>query len=143
MTLQPVENRSYLVPRLVNLLMVCVWLISQTLVVSHSQAHTVVDHQRHMTIAGHNAADSSSHQHHQSDKQHSHEDMMASSDDGAPAKSPHSMDECCDIACQSANVVSSSELMVPHETLAAFRFAVRSVSCWSPGFVTPPPNPAA
>lgn len=129
--------------RLVNILMVCAWLLSQVLVVSHSQAHTAMDHQHHSNLVSQTASDDSLHVHQQSDKQHSHGDKSASSDDGVPAKLPSAVDECCDIACQSATILNSSELAAPHETSPAFKFAVRSASCWSPGSINPPPNPAA
>lgn len=129
--------------RLVNLLMVCAWLLSQVLVVSHSQAHSAVGHQHNSNLVSQTVSNDGSHVHHKSEMQHSHGDKTASSDDGVPAKLPGGVDECCDIACQSATVLNSSELAAPHETSAAFKFAVRSASCWSPGFVNPPPNPAA
>ncbi len=129
--------------RLVNMLMVCVWLLSQVLVVSNSQAHTAMGHQGHEAMVAQTAPDGEPHVHHHSKKQHSHHKKTASPDHGVPVNLPHAMDECCDIACQSATVLNSSELMVPHETSAAFGFAVRSASCWSPGFINPPPNPAA
>lgn len=129
--------------RLVNMLMVCVWLLSQVLVVSNSQAHTAMGHQSHASTAAQTAPVGGPHMHHHSDMQHSHDKKTASSDHGVPVNLPHAMDECCDIACQSATVLTSSELTVPRETSAAFKFAVRAASCWSPGFVNPPPNPAA
>ena len=129
--------------RLVNILMVCAWLLSQVLVVSHSQAHTNMDRQPHSTMATQTASDGDHHVHLHSDKHHSHDKKTASSDHGVPVSFPHAMDECCDIACQSATVLNSSELTVPHETSAAFGFTVRSASCWSPGFVNPPPNTTA
>jgi hypothetical protein len=125
------------------MLMVCGWLLSQVLVVSNSQAHTAMGHQSHMAEVAQPAQDGDPYLRHHSDKQHSHDKKTAASDHGVPVNLPHSMDECCDIACQSATVVNSSELAVLHETSAAFNFVVRSASCWSPGFVNPPPNPAA
>lgn len=129
--------------RLVNLLMVSAWLLSQVLVVSHSQAHTAMDHQHNSMMVAQTAPDGDQHVRHHSDKQHSHDKKTASSDDGIPAKLPNAVDECCDIACQSATVLNSSELSAPHETSATFKVAVRSASCWSPGSTNPPPDPAA
>lgn len=129
--------------RLLNILLACAWLLSQVLVVSHSQAHSVMGHQHHSAMAAQTVSDGNPHAHHSSHKHHSNEDKSASSDDGVPANLPGAVDECCDIACQAATVLNSSELVAPHETSAAFRFAVRATSCWSPGSITPPPNPAA
>lgn len=129
--------------RLVNIMMVCVWLISQTLVVSNSQAHAAMGHQQHLTMAAQTEPHSDHDQHHHVKEAHSHGQKKAFSDHGVPADIPHSMDECCDVACQSATVLDRLELAIPHETSATFKFIRRTVSCWSPGFATPPPNPAA
>ena len=128
--------------RLVNLLMVCAWLLSQVLVVSHSQAHTTMDHQNQSSIAVQTASIGELQVHHHSDKQHSHGEKSTSSDDGTPAKTPYATHECCDITCQSAALLSPSDSTGPNKASPAFKFAVRSASCWSPGSINPPPNPA-
>lgn len=129
--------------RLVNLLMVCAWLLSQGLVVSNSQAHSAMGHQHHSNIAAQTASDGELQVHHHSDKQHSHGEKSTSSDDGVPAKTPYATHECCDIACQSEALVSPSDSAGPNEASPAFQFSVTSASCWSPGSINRPPNPAA
>lgn len=129
--------------RLLNIMIVSAWLLSQVLVVSHSQADGATDHQFTLAMVTQSVSDGDNHQHHQSGTKQSHDEKSASSDDGASGKLPCAKDECCDIACQSATVLNSSELAAPYETSAVIKFTAKSPSCWSPGFVCPPPNPAA
>ena len=129
--------------RLMKLLLVLAWLLSQVMVVSHSQAHSIMDHHHNSNNVAQTVSDEDVHVSNHAVAQHSHGDAITSSDDGVPVTSHGAVDECCDTACQSAAVLSSSETATPRETSSAFKVAVRSASCWSPGSMNPPPNPAA
>jgi len=127
--------------RAVNIMMIFVWLIAQTLVASHVQAHAhgsmnhaasismplvsetfpVHDHRHH--VVQHKIVD-------QDDLGNMTGDMSDTTDD------------CCGVPCQSAEVYHLQPFgsaMTPGKLNSVH---LSSRVFWTPGFQTPPPNPA-
>ena len=127
--------------RSVNIVMVFVWIISQTLLVAHSHAHTVMSHNQHTGLSADCTSHTGIHSHEQSTKQVADDVTTAVPDDEVPARLPHATDECCEIACQSATALHSPDLMPLPVVAVTFDMSTKWVTCWSPGSITPPPNP--
>ncbi len=126
------------VNRAINIVMIFVWLIAQTMVASHAQAHASMNHGSMMAPvqalmseshdhAGHKMHQSSAAQH---DMTHKTGDSSSMSDD------------CCEVPCQFAQACELQVFgtMLPAASPASVYLA--TAIAWSPGSQNPPPNPA-
>lgn len=125
--------------RAVNILMIFVWLIAQTLVMSHAQAHGSMNHAAGMGM--HHASANTLHLDHQDLAVHH---KAGSHDDPAhkTADMPDATDDCCGVPCQSAQVWSFQPFGSELTPVKLNSVHLSSTVSWTPGFLTPPPNPA-
>ncbi len=125
--------------RTLNILMISVWLITQTLVVSH--AHASNGHATGPSIGmTHEAAGSSLHEH----KDHAVQHEAGNQNDTADTNGDmsHIADECCGVPCQTAQVQTLEPFGLPLSPEKLSSVHLNSTVFWTPGFQTPPPNPA-
>lgn len=125
--------------RAINILMIFVWLIAQTLVMSHAQAHGSMNHAAGMGMS-HASADTSL---------HDHQDQAVHHISGSQVDTGHktngmsdAADDCCGVPCQSAQVWNFQSFGSELTPAKLNSVHLNSTVSWTPGFLTPPPNPA-